>query len=235
MVIPKIIHQVWEGRTEPSTPIRLQLLAETWKEQNPEWEYRLWNGDEMDNLVLSHFPEFWSTYRSYPHNVQRWDAIRYMILYVYGGVYTDLDTECFKPIDSLLENKTFCFGEEPKEHNFYPDLKCLVGNAFMASSQKQKGWLVVMKELQEAIKQEYPVLTVLNTTGPLMISRIYNTLRDVYGSVALPAELTAPIIKSDVQNYILGKDCDLFESKTASAYCAHYYFGSWNNNFSFYR
>ena len=96
MAIPKIIHQVWEGRTEPCMPTRLQILARTWREQNPDWEYHLWNGEEMDELVEKHFPEYLSMYRSFPYNVQRWDTIRYMILYVYGGVYTDLDTECFK-------------------------------------------------------------------------------------------------------------------------------------------
>ena len=46
MAIPKIIHQVWEGRTEPCMPTRLQILARTWREQNPDWEYHLWNGEE---------------------------------------------------------------------------------------------------------------------------------------------------------------------------------------------
>lgn len=53
-------------------------------------------------------------YRSFPYNVQRWDTIRYMILYVYGGVYTDLDTECFKPIEPLLKDVMIGFGEEPR-------------------------------------------------------------------------------------------------------------------------
>ncbi|MFS2453661.1 glycosyltransferase family 32 protein [Parabacteroides distasonis] len=78
MAIPKIIHQVWEGRTEPCMPTRLQILARTWREQNPDWEYHLWNGEEMDELVEKHFPEYLSMYRSFPYNVQRWDTIRYM-------------------------------------------------------------------------------------------------------------------------------------------------------------
>ena len=62
MAIPKIIHQVWEGRTEPCMPTRLQILARTWREQNPDWEYHLWNGEEMDELVEKHFPEYLSMY-----------------------------------------------------------------------------------------------------------------------------------------------------------------------------
>lgn len=76
-MLPRIIHQVWEGRTEPSMPVRLKILAETWKEHNPRWEYHLWNGDEMDNLVKTYFPEYKSVYKSFSHNVQRWDTIRY--------------------------------------------------------------------------------------------------------------------------------------------------------------
>ena len=55
MAIPKIIHQVWEGRTEPCMPTRLQILARTWREQNPDWEYHLWNGEEMDELEKNIF------------------------------------------------------------------------------------------------------------------------------------------------------------------------------------
>jgi len=104
MAIPKIIHQVWEGKKEPKIPIRLRILADTWKEKNPSWEYHLWNADEMDELVRTYFPEFLMIYQSFKYDVQRWDAIRYMILYHYGGVYADLDSECFRSIDSIVEN-----------------------------------------------------------------------------------------------------------------------------------
>ena len=113
MAIPKIIHQVWEGRTEPCMPTRLQILARTWREQNPDWEYHLWNGEEMDELVEKHFPEYLSLYRSFSYNVQRWDTIRYMILYVYGGVYTDLDTECFQAYRAIIRRRGDRVREEP--------------------------------------------------------------------------------------------------------------------------
>lgn len=92
MKIPKIIHQVWEGRIDPHISFRLQLLSKTRKEQNPDWEYHLWNGKEMEELVSNHFPEYKDMYNGFSYNVQRWDTIRYMILNKYGGVYTDLDS-----------------------------------------------------------------------------------------------------------------------------------------------
>ena len=193
MAIPKIIHQVWEGRTEPCMPTRLQILARTWREQNPDWEYHLWNGEEMDELVKKHFPEYLSMYRSFPYNVQRWDTIRYMILYVYGGVYTDLDTECFKPIEPLLKDVMI-----------------------------------------DAMLRDYPVQKVMHTTGPLMISRIFNTLKKRYKVTLFPYSKVTPVTKDDMGSYIYQGETVSFHEKIKEAYCSHYFFGSWDTNFSFY-
>lgn len=231
MSIPKIIHQVWEGRTEPKMPTRLKILARTWQEQNPTWEYHLWNGEEMDKLVETHFPEYLSMYKSFPYNVQRWDTIRYMILYVYGGVYTDLDTECFKPIDGLLEGKTLCFGEEPPEHNVYAGIERLIGNAFMASTIKNENWLHTLKEIREAINRNYTTQTVLYTTGPLMISRMYALFKQ---ADILPYKLVTPITKDDMIDVLFRNEKNIFREKIKQAYCAHYFFGSWTEFSSFY-
>ena len=41
--IPKIIHQIWIGNRQ--LPLKLQQYQETWKEQNPDWEYKLWTNE----------------------------------------------------------------------------------------------------------------------------------------------------------------------------------------------
>jgi len=41
--IPKIIHQVWEGRNGDVPGDLLLRMAATWKKENPSWEYKLWN------------------------------------------------------------------------------------------------------------------------------------------------------------------------------------------------
>jgi hypothetical protein len=38
-------------------------------------------------LIADKFPWFVDTYRSYPHNIQRADVLRYFVLYEYGGIY----------------------------------------------------------------------------------------------------------------------------------------------------
>lgn len=231
MAIPKIIHQVWEGRTEPCMPTRLQILARTWREQNPGWEYHLWNGEEMDELVKKYFPEYLSMYRSFPYNVQRWDTIRYMILYVYGGVYTDLDTECFKPINPLVEEITMGIGEEPPvKENF----TCM-GNAFMVSEKACSGWLTILEDIQlNTSEKESSMMTIMDSTGPFMVDRLFERLRNENKACCISYRLAAPVTKYDMRDYIFQGKRDLFQHKIKDAYCAHYFFGSWDTHLAFY-
>lgn len=58
---------------------------------NPGWQEVVWDEAAVLRLIQDDFPWFLPTYLSYPRLVQRSDAMRYMALYKYGGVYLDAD------------------------------------------------------------------------------------------------------------------------------------------------
>jgi mannosyltransferase OCH1-like enzyme len=58
--------------------------------------------DDLASIVKEHFSWFWLTYSGYPKNIQRCDTLRYMLLYQYGGVYSDLDVSPSIPIPALF-------------------------------------------------------------------------------------------------------------------------------------
>jgi mannosyltransferase OCH1-like enzyme len=107
-MIPRIIHQVWEGKTEPVPPF-LSKLATTWKENHPEWQYEFWDEERMNGFVRENFTDLIDLYFSYSYSVQRWDAIRYFILYKIGGLYVDLDYECLAPFDDIIAERSVVF------------------------------------------------------------------------------------------------------------------------------
>ena len=41
---------------------------------------------------------------------------RYFVLYEHGGVYADLDSECLKPIQPIVEDYSCILSQEPLEH-----------------------------------------------------------------------------------------------------------------------
>jgi len=103
-VIPRVIHQIWLGESGGPQPFpRFREAAATWRAQHPGWQYRLWDGAEVDQLFASARPDLHALYRAYPHWVQRADAARYLILHEHGGVYADLDIQCVGSFDTVAD------------------------------------------------------------------------------------------------------------------------------------
>ena len=53
-------------------------------------------------LVRDRFPHFEKLFQNYPR-LERSDAARYLILHEFGGIYSDMDNEFVRPIDSAVE------------------------------------------------------------------------------------------------------------------------------------
>lgn len=129
--IPNIIHQTWKSEMVPSS---IQGYVKSWLRLHPQYEYRFWTDDQNLELLKKHYPWFVPTYQAYSSPGQRADAIRYFILYHFGGLYVDADFEALKPADDLLANHTAVFGTEPQAHaHLLYNLPRLVSNAFMAT------------------------------------------------------------------------------------------------------
>lgn len=126
MNIEKIIHQVWIGPLPPPTK-----WMNTWKEKNPNWEYKLWTNKEV-------FSRKWKNQHLIDEYVRRYDLtkgrkpsqdtftsarglvfkgekatlfawhviadiLRYEILYEEGGYMPGADTVCLKSIDDKFQ------------------------------------------------------------------------------------------------------------------------------------
>lgn len=100
-MIPGTFHQVWLGSEVPE---RFHDMMETWRTHHPEWSFRLWT-DENRPRPLTNEILFNAAGRYVAPNrigQMQSDILRYEILYRYGGVYVDVDTECLRPIDALV-------------------------------------------------------------------------------------------------------------------------------------
>ncbi|KAJ3070800.1 hypothetical protein HK102_006588, partial [Quaeritorhiza haematococci] len=97
--IPPIIHQSWKTH---ELPLKFRAWSNTWKENHPHWEYRLWTDNDNRRLVEEHYPWFLPTFESFPHNIMRVDSVRVLYLHKYGGVYADLDVESTGSLDQAF-------------------------------------------------------------------------------------------------------------------------------------
>jgi hypothetical protein len=253
--IPRIIHQIWSGIDEP-LPKDFRVLGETWKEHYPAWKYELWNNERMNGFVRTYYPQHWDVYQNYPYNVQRWDAIRYLILDKIGGLYVDFDYESIEPMNSLIEGKTCCFALEPQAHCFYFKKRIIFNNALMLSipghpfmkkiietvfSPKMLEFDISSKRVvcfdsSSNIVYEYNTSAkndcVMKTTGPWILMDLYNHLseddkKDVY---LIPAKYVSPFDSYQAELVRSGIKAQDLEDCLAEAYAVHYFFSNWRKN-----
>ena len=167
--IPRIIHQIWLGES-PENPAPMKWIN-TWKTKNPNYEHKLWTDKDMNDIPDSILELMNSTKRI----IQKADILRYWVLYEYGGIYTDADSECVKPIESLIidaesnDGPSIIVAYEKEKHRFD-----LIGNSFLASSAKSKYMAELVARLPTWIHTDKrPWMS----TGPYLVTM---TLREMY-------------------------------------------------------
>jgi len=163
--IPKLIMQTWKT---DKVPDHWKQSQESIKSLMPGWKYVLMTDKDNRDFVVKHFPSFIECYDNFEHPIQRADAIRYMWLYIHGGLYMDLDIQLVKPVDELFYvDKDIYLVRSGNIGSVYT-------NAFMAAKPKQKVFLKCLDEMKKGAPfwAYGKHLTVMTSTGPLMFSRV---------------------------------------------------------------
>lgn len=232
MKIPQTIHQIWSSKYKPYPRI-FAKLADTWKQHHPNWEYILWDDKRMESFMRTYYPEYEEAFKRFPYDVQRWDVIRYLILYKMGGFYVDCDYECRKPFDTLLGDRACCLGLEPSSNAAYAHRDICIGNALMAVEAGHP----FMKELIDhvmilPIPEELPlnkISYVVSSTGPIFLSDLYD--KSIYRNdiCLMSDEKVAPFSTLECKALIHGKFPDQYESRKKNAWAIHYFTTSWAN------
>ncbi len=164
--VPKIIHQTWKCSEVPD---KWKKSPEEWKRYHPTWEYKLWTDADNRELIASKYAWFLPTYDSYPYPIQRADAVRYFILYEYGGVYSDLDLYPVKPVDDFVDGCVEAY------FTFSGNYPC-VTNSFMASVKGAVIWKDVFCKMAQNCPPAWTKISkhfkIMLTTGPMMLNEV---------------------------------------------------------------
>lgn len=93
--IPKRLYQIVLA---PYTPSKFAGNMRTWTAANPDWRVEVVDDARAARFIAQHYPEWVKMYAALPKPVMKADVLRYMLVHTNGGMYTDLDTRCAKPI-----------------------------------------------------------------------------------------------------------------------------------------
>jgi hypothetical protein len=230
--VPRKLHQTWKDADPPRS-----LFSPRWSESirssNPDWEYRLWTDDENRNLISTHYRWFLSTYDSYASAIQRADAARYFIAYHHGGLYADLDMECFRPLAPLIEDASLVLS-----YKHGANFSLGASNAIFLSSRAHPFWkavFAVLRSRSHAVLRDHRA--VLYSTGPAVLREalrrilrlpasrtisphMLEILRDRLGIVVLDSKYLYPVTAEH-------RTEDELTSLPPEAHCTHHFVSSW--------
>jgi inositol phosphorylceramide mannosyltransferase catalytic subunit len=192
-MIPKIIHQTWRTRDLPENFAR---WSAAWKALHPRWRYVLYDDADIDRIVRERAPQYADAFFALPRVIQRIDMFRYLVVWLDGGLYADLDMIPFKASDPLIEGQSCVLSVE---HHFRParqkELRMKrpfqLQNCIFAAEPGH----VFFKELLDRIVEiaSSPIARdddVEDTTGPRMLTRLaFDLPRERLGDIKVVPEI----------------------------------------------
>jgi mannosyltransferase OCH1-like enzyme len=215
-VIPKLIHQTARTRDLPAD---VRGYVERVKAVHPDWQYHLWTDEENLELVRARVPEFIDVFQKLPKNIMRADVIRYVLMYVHGGLYLDTDYEMLKPFD--LTDRDVVLPLERDGTTGEPLRPC---NSIFASAPGHALWRMAIDDLiADPPLGAQSGDDVLVGTGPQFLTRILHKARAAGVQVYTPEPIlfnpTTPRLRRQYDAIV----------RDGRSYGIHHCVGSWRD------
>lgn len=194
--IPKIIHQTYHMKNLPEA---IQINIDKIKNENPEWEYRLYDDDDIEKYIQFNYPTLLPIYKKINpiYGAAKADFFRYLVTYKNGGVYLDIKSTLCKPLNEIIMQDDFFLLshwqndiESPyKGFGYYPNIKnpngefqqwhitSVIGHPFLKA---------VIENVCQNIQDYNPIFHesgrtgVLQLTGPIAYTLAINPLLNIY-------------------------------------------------------
>lgn len=228
MKIPKIIHQI-ASSDQSSYQKVFGLLSETWKNCNLDWQYISWDDHKIDVFIEKYYPQYKEKFDYLFNDIQQQDIIRYLILYKMGGLYVDSDYECLENIDPLLK-RNCCFACQT-ECPLSPDSKVknvYLDNTFIASTKEHSFLAYIIEHIFQSdlfflSGEELELKHVLNTTGAVMVSDLYDDYTNKNSIYLIPSQYISPFSELELKVIRRGIVKEEWSVRLQGAYSVRYF------------
>jgi mannosyltransferase OCH1-like enzyme len=224
MTIPHTIHQTWASHDMPEQFTR---FSEGWCRHHPDWEYRFYDDAACREVVAESFPRLLQLYDSCPYAVQRADIFRYLVVARQGGLYADMDMECVRCVEPLLEGRRAVFGVEDvlserttRRLGFRHRER--IANFIFAAEPGHPVFGEIILRLQALPGRWDMEREVLETTGPVMLTDVVQEHRAELDLTVLPRDRWAPHDLWPLRLFPFDRH----------VYARHHFVGSWKHGFS---
>jgi mannosyltransferase OCH1-like enzyme len=178
--IPKIIHTSF--KTYELIPKEYKEVFKSWKVTNPDWQVKFYSYKDNDILVKNNFPWLYDTYKNFYFDEQRLNMAKACYLYLYGGLYVDVNYLPLANIDPLFykSNNELYFAYNNDNNN-----QTTIVTTFMGSKPKSSFWLTYLKNIigdkGNIFSTKYGIIS--NTTGSQKITDLVKSYNGIVGKL----------------------------------------------------
>lgn len=166
------IWQTWKSHDPSTFHPYYTYCHPSWQKLHPEWDYQLLDDNEVLEYCKKYFPDIYERFKNLSKNIYRADLIRYMILFIDGGLYVDMDFLALKnhtPLwENAIENDTpIVLGQlyKTSNDNYMP-------NAWMMSVKPNEVFWLLVLEMGLHICEE-TIQSVEASSGPILLLNAY--------------------------------------------------------------
>lgn len=97
----KIPRKIWQTYKSKQLPYPARQCQLTWLQKNPNYEYHFFDDEDIEKYIRNQWDDRTLTFfKALPVGAMKADLWRYLIVTTEGGVYSDIDSVCCKPINS---------------------------------------------------------------------------------------------------------------------------------------
>jgi len=201
--IPRRWHATWKSSDLPDEFRRnFERLREL--HPAPAWTHRVWSDDEIMDFAQTHYPDRKDAFEALPKHIMRVDLFRYMVMFVQGGVYSDLDVWMFRSIDELLADARLVLAAETDvvtDPNF-------IAQHFLSSVPGHPFWEDL---LHAALDRPLDAIRgygdPVSATGPVFVTRIWRASAAKYRAKVVPRVCLCPPAMLRRQGFTLPSQC----------------------------
>lgn len=168
--IPYIIHKTGPENYNNLSKVLLKLFNKN-KFTNPNYEIIYYDDDDCYNIIKKNFKSevLWA-YEKLKPTAYKADLFRYCILYLYGGIYSDLTQTFLSPLNNIIDHNKDKLILCKDEGGFGIQI------SFICTIPKNIIFMKAINEIIKNCKNKFYGLTWTSVTGP----RLFKNILDKY-------------------------------------------------------
>lgn len=190
------IHQIWLQGVDEIPPL-YRKFSQTIKNKNPQFKHILWDEKKFYKEILNYHPGFRKNYEKLPLIHLKVDYMRYIILYILGGIYVDMDARAIRSFSTIKEDidkYETVLGKvnASKTSSFLiSGHKFIINNGIIISKKEsvflrkllktvEKNILKYEKQFKKVKEKTAKAVNIIHKiTGPFVFSKVYfNEIKD---------------------------------------------------------